>query len=163
MATEIERKFLVISDAWRAAADAGTEIMQGYFTTNRECSIRVRLSADQANLNIKSAVLGISRSEYDYAIPLQDARELLERLCIKPLIEKKRYHVRHGQHEWEIDVFGGANQGLVVAELELRHLDEPFLKPAWAGAEVSHDARYYNVSLITNPYQNWPERPSSIS
>ena len=155
MGMEIERKFLVINDHWRAAADAGMDCIQGYFTTDQQCSIRVRLSGGKANLNIKSATLGITRTEYDYPIPAADARGMLEHLCTKPLIEKKRYHVRHGQHLWEIDVFSGANAGLVVAEIELAHIDEPFVKPEWMGAEVSHDPRYYNVCLVEHPYSDW--------
>ena len=155
MATEIERKFLVINDHWRAAADAGIDCIQGYFTTDKQCSIRIRLTGSQANLNIKSATLGITRSEYDYAIPPGDAEEMLRHLCIKPLIEKKRYHVRHGRHLWEIDVFSGVNAGLVVAEIELEHGDEAFSRPAWLGAEVSDDPRYYNVCLVKHPYKNW--------
>lgn len=155
MGIEIERKFLVINDLWRNEADAGLDVIQGYFTTNRDCSIRIRLSGDKANLNIKSATLGITRTEYDYAIPAADAREMLDHLCSKPLIEKKRYHVRHGRHLWEVDVFSGANAGLVVAEIELAHNDEPFLKPDWVGTEVSDDHRYYNVCLVQHPYIQW--------
>jgi len=155
MATEIERKFLVINDDWRAAADAGMDCIQGYFTTNHQCSIRVRLTGNEANLNIKSATLGVTRSEYDYVIPARDAEEMLRHLCTKPLIEKKRYRVRHGQHLWEIDVFSGANTGLVVAEIELAHVDEAFTRPGWLGAEVSDDPRYYNVCLVQHPYKNW--------
>ena len=155
MGLEIERKFLVINDHWRTVTDAGLDCIQGYFTTNKQCSIRVRLTGDKANLNIKSATLGIVRSEYDYAIPAQDAEDMLRHLCTKPLIEKKRYHVRHGRHLWEIDVFSGANAGLVVAELELARIDEPFAKPDWVGAEVSDDPRYYNVCLVQHPYSSW--------
>jgi adenylate cyclase len=155
MVMEIERKFLVINDHWRAAADAGMDVIQGYFTTDQQCSIRVRLSGDKANLNIKSATLGITRSEYDYPIPATEAKEMLDHLCIKPLIGKKRYHVRHGRHLWEVDVFSGANAGLVVAEIELAHIDEQFTRPDWVGAEVSDDPRYYNVCLVQHPYSNW--------
>ena len=155
MATEIERKFLVINNHWRAAADAGMDVIQGYFTTDQQSSIRVRLSGDRASLNIKSATLGVTRSEYDYPIPAADAREMLEHLCTKPLIEKKRYHVRHGQHLWEIDVFSGENEGLVVAEIELAHSDEQFIRPSWLGVEVSDDPRYYNVCLVQHPYSHW--------
>ena len=155
MGMEIERKFLVINDHWRAAADAGMDCIQGYFTTNKQCSIRVRLSGDKANLNIKSATLGITRAEYDYPISAGDAREMLNHLCTKPLIEKTRYHVRHGRHLWEVDVFSGANAGLVVAEIELAHGDEQFTRPDWVGAEVSDDPRYYNVCLVQHPYSNW--------
>ena len=155
MGMEIERKFLVINDHWRAAAEACVDVIQGYFTTDQQCSIRVRLSGDNANLNIKSATLGITRSEYDYPIPAADAREMLEHLCTKPLIEKKRYQVRYALHHWEIDVFSGANSGLVVAEIELAHVDEQFTRPDWVGAEVSDDPRYYNVCLVNHPYRDW--------
>lgn len=155
MGMEIERKFLVINDLWRAAADAGVNVIQGYFTTNDQCSIRIRLTGDQANLNIKSATLGITREEFDYPIPAADARDLLDHLCTKPLIEKKRYHVQHESHLWEVDVFSGENNGLVVAEIELAHIDEPFSRPEWAGVEVSGDRRYYNVCLVQHPYSNW--------
>ena len=155
MATEIERKFLVINDHWRATADEGAVCIQGYFTTDKQCSIRVRLSGAKANLNIKSATLGITRSEYDYPIPAGDAEEMLQHLCTKPLIEKKRFHVRHGEHLWEIDVFSGTNAGLVVAEIELAHIDEQFTRPDWVGAEVSDDPRYYNVCLVLHPYTHW--------
>lgn len=155
MAKEIERKFLVINDGWRKAADAGIQCVQGYFASNSQCSIRVRIIGNQANLNFKSATLGIIRTEYEYEIPLPDAREMLLHFCTKPLIEKTRYHVRYDRHTWEIDVFSGANAGLVVAELELAHSDEPFIRPAWAGDEVSADPRYYNVCLVAHPYRDW--------
>jgi len=155
MGMEIERKFMVINDHWRTVAGAAIDVIQGYFTTNQQCSIRVRLSGDKANLNIKSATLGITRSEYDYPIPATDAQEMLDHLCAKPLIEKKRHHVRHGRHLWEVDVFSGANAGLVVAEIELAHIDEQFTRPDWVGAEVSDDPRYYNVCLVQHPYSNW--------
>jgi Uncharacterized protein conserved in bacteria len=155
MAKEIERKFLVINDRWRKVADAGVLCVQGYFTSNSQCSIRVRIIGNQANLNIKSATLGIIRTEYEYEIPLADAREMLRHFCTKPLIEKTRYHVRYDRHTWEIDVFSGANAGLMVAELELAHCDEPFTRPAWTGDEVTADPRYYNVCLVEHPYRDW--------
>jgi adenylate cyclase len=155
MGTEIERKFLVINDNWRMTADTCINVIQGYFTTDKKCSIRVRLSGDKANLNIKSATLGVTRAEFDYPIPAAEAQEMLELLCIKPLIEKKRYLVHFGQHLWEVDVFSGENKGLVVAEIELAHIDEDFIRPDWIGAEVSHDPRYYNVCLVKKPYKNW--------
>jgi adenylate cyclase len=155
MATEIERKFLLRNDSWRDAADAGTRFRQGYLIGAERASVRVRIEGEVANLNIKSATLGIERQEYEYPIPLDDARQLLDTLCEQPQIEKIRYHVSYGDHLWEVDVFAGANAGLVVAEVELQHADEPFAMPPWAGEEVSHDTRYYNVCLAKHPYCEW--------
>lgn len=155
MATEIERKFLLKDDSWRVLADAGTHYRQGYFAQPGKASIRVRLAGDMAYLNIKSAELGVRRSEYEYAIPVTDAMEMLDKLCEKPLIEKVRYLVKHAGHLWEIDVFEGDNEGLVVAEIELSDEDEAFEKPAWLGDEVSEDPRYYNVCLVRQPYKDW--------
>jgi adenylate cyclase len=157
MALEIERKFLVTDDSWRRQADAGEVYKQGYFAAPRKASIRVRRAGDHAWLNIKSAELGVRRTEYEYEIPVNDAEEMLASLCEHPLIEKTRYHVRHGGHVWEVDVFAGDNEGLVVAEIELGDENEPFELPPWAGGEVSHDTRYYNVSLVNHPYKTWRE------
>jgi adenylate cyclase len=155
MAKEIERKFLVVNDNWRNDVTDSIHYIQGYFTTNKSCSIRVRVSGAEASLNIKSATLGITRTEYEYPIPFQDAKEMLENLCNKPLLEKTRYHIQHHNHLWEVDVFSGDNEGLVVAEIELKSVDEPFSNPDWLGAEVSGDPRYYNVCLVEHPYKNW--------
>ncbi|QKT04901.1 CYTH domain-containing protein [Ectothiorhodospiraceae bacterium 2226] len=154
MAVEIERKFLVRDERWRAGADAGAAYRQGYLCEPGRASVRVRIAGESANLNIKSAQLGVRRSEFEYPIPVDEAQALLA-LCEGALIEKRRYHVRHGAHLWEIDVFEGDNAGLVVAEIELQHEDEPFEHPPWLGEEVSHDARYYNVCLVTHPYKDW--------
>lgn len=155
MGTEIERKFLVVNDHWHEHVTDSIHYLQGYFTTNASCSIRIRVAGDRANLNIKSATLGITRGEYDYPLPVQDAKEMLYNLCNKPLIEKTRYHLRHADHLWEIDVFSGENEGLIVAEIELGSVDEKFDLPDWAGKEVSDDPRYYNVCLVEHPYKNW--------
>lgn len=155
MATEIERKFLLANDDWREQADAGVRMRQGYLAGSEKSSVRVRVAGEQANLNIKGATLGITRQEYEYPIPLADAHTLLDSLADGPLIEKTRYHVRHGAHTWEIDVFSGDNQGLVVAEVELAAEDEVFARPAWLGEEVSDDTRYYNVCLVKHPYKDW--------
>lgn len=160
MAVEIERKFLLASADWRAQADDGVTMRQGYLCTSgsgpaAKASIRVRIAGTEAHLNIKSATLGVTRQEYEYAIPLADANELLDTLADGPLIEKTRYHVPHGAHSWEIDVFAGDNQGLVVAEIELSAADEDFQRPAWLGAEVSDDPRYYNVCLVQHPFKDW--------
>lgn len=155
MATEIERKFLVKNDSWRDLSTNSKLIIQGYLANTERGSIRIRITGENASLNIKSMTLGVTRSEYDYAIPADDARAMLETLCMQPLIEKTRYYVKHGGHTWEIDAFAGANAGLVVAELELRAQDEPFEHPPWLGEEVSHDPRYYNVCLTEHPYSTW--------
>ena len=155
MATEIERKFLLRNDKWRELADAGQFMRQGYLVGSKKASIRVRIVGERANLNIKSATLGVSRQEYEFPIPLAEANEMLETLAEGPLIEKTRYHVNYGDHTWEIDVFAGDNDGLVVAEIELDDVHENFEQPEWLGEEVSHDPRYYNVSLVKHPYKDW--------
>ena len=155
MAQEIERKFLVVSDDWRADAGTGTVMVQGYMQSGKQSSIRVRLTDDKAWLNIKSATLGVSRNEYEYEIPLADAREMLASLCGDSVISKTRYRVPVASHTWEVDIFSGDNQGLVVAEIELSEEEEAFETPSWAGEEVSHDARYYNVCLVKHPYKDW--------
>jgi adenylate cyclase len=155
MATEIERKFLLRNDSWRDGADAGTRFRQGYLIGSEQASVRVRIEGELAHLNIKSATLGIRRQEYEYPIPLADAEELLDTLCAQPQIEKTRYHVPFGDHLWEVDLFAGANAGLVVAEVELADEHEAFAMPPWAGEEVSHDTRYYNVCLVSHPFCEW--------
>jgi adenylate cyclase len=155
MATEIERKFLLKDDSWRKGGDTGTRFRQGYLIGAERASVRVRIEGERANINIKSATLGIERQEFEYPIPLADAEELLDTLCEQPQIEKSRYHVPYGDHLWEIDVFAGDNAGLVVAEVELSAEDEAFEMPPWAGEEVSHDTRYYNVCLVKHPYSEW--------
>jgi len=155
MGIEIEKKFLLRNDGWRAEADAGTAFRQGYLAGSDKASVRVRIEDENANINIKSATLGITRQEFEYPIPLEDAQNLLENLCEKPLIEKTRYHVRYVDHVWEIDVFEGENAGLVVAEIELDDEHEIFARPDWLGEEVSGDPRYYNVSLVKHPFRDW--------
>lgn len=158
MAIEIEKKFLVIADDWRKLSTKNISQIQGYFSTNDSCSIRIRISGNEARLNIKSATLGITRSEYDYPVPFKDAKEMLQSLCIKPLIEKTRYYVPVDNHLWEIDVFSGENEGLIVAEIELESVSEAINLPTWIGKEVSDDPRYYNVCLVKNPYRNWKDQ-----
>lgn len=155
MAIEIERKFLLRTEGWRSEADMGTRMRQGYFAGPQRASIRVRIEGATANLNIKSAELGIRRLEFEYAIPLAEAEQMLDELCEKPLVEKTRYHVSHAGKLWEVDVFEGDNSGLVVAEIELASEDAAFERPPWLGEEVSDDPRYYNVSLVSHPYCDW--------
>ena len=155
MAHEIERKFLVENESWREQVKSSKRIRQGYLSGGERSSVRVRVSGERAELNIKSATLDVTRHEYEYPIPLADAEEMLDRLCVGPLIEKTRYLVDHGEHTWEIDLFEGDNAGLVVAEVELESADQPFARPGWLGREVSDDPRYYNSRLVEHPYKEW--------
>lgn len=155
MATEIERKFLVKNDLWRDQVISESRMKQGYLANQGNASIRVRVDRGKAMLNIKSATLGVRRSEFEYQIPLEDGEEILAAVAQQPFIDKTRYKVKCGDHVWELDVFEGENRGLVVAELELGSEEEAFEMPAWAGDEVSEDPRYYNVSLVKTPYTRW--------
>lgn len=155
MATEIEHKFLLVSDAWREQVERSERMTQGYLLAQAKSSVRLRIVGDQAKLNIKSATVGTARSEYEYSVPLADAQEMLENLAEGPLIDKTRHYVQHGNHLWEIDEFYGDNRGLIVAEVELNAVDEQFEKPDWLGEDVSLDVRYYNSMLTKNPYKNW--------
>ncbi len=158
MPIEIERKFLLLNESWRLEADAGITMRQGYLSNNSKSSIRVRISGEQANLNIKSSTPGTVRSEYEYSIPVTEAEELLDHLCHESIVEKIRYHVEFSGFIWEIDVFSGANSGLLVAEIELSEIDQDFPKPAWLGREVSDEIRYYNSHLAGYPYSQWSEK-----
>jgi len=155
MAIEIERKFLLKDDSWKLEAVSGVQFCQGYLSESGPGSVRIRIEGELANINIKSATLDMQRMEYEYEIPLSDAREMLDQLCIKPLIEKQRFHVTYKNKLWEIDVFEGDNQGLIVAEVELNNKNESIELPAWVGDEVTDDTRYYNVCLIKHPYKDW--------
>ncbi len=154
MAQEIERKFRVANDDWRAMATSSSSLKQGYLSSSAEATVRVRLEDNLGTLTIKSKTKGITRNEFEYAIPAQEAKELLM-LCRGPLIEKIRYRILQENHTWEIDVFEGDNDGLIIAEIELTSEDDYFAKPQWLGEEVSGDSRYYNSNLATHPYVNW--------
>jgi adenylate cyclase len=155
MADEIERKFLVKSADWRSAVSGSKTIKQGYMAVNDQCAVRVRIADNEAYLTIKSSGLAIARKEYEYDIPLADAEEMMRQFCTRHRIEKVRYFVDYRDCVWEVDVFEGDNQGLVVAEIELRSVDEEVPLPPWAGLEVSGDARYMNNNLASHPYTNW--------
>ena len=158
MPVEIERKFLVRHDGWRATASRSLPMRQGYLgAEGGKASVRVRLEGEAGKLNIKAAVVGTTRAEYEYDIPAADARALLDGLCVG-VLDKVRHFVTHGAHTWEVDEFGGANAGLVTAEVELGHDGEAFEAPDWLGAEVTHDRRYYNHALALHPYTTWPRR-----
>lgn len=161
MGIEIERKFLLASDAWRAQVSRSQRLVQGYLVSAAavtsgaaRSSVRVRIGGDQAWLNVKSSTLGPARQEYEYEVPLADAEAMLAKLC-DGVVEKIRHYVAHANHEFEIDEFFGANDGLVVAELELDSVDEAYERPDWLGPEISHLPRYYNLNLIAYPYSAW--------
>ncbi len=153
MAKEIERKFLVSGDAWRQLA-TGTHYRQGYLSTVKERTVRVRTINEEAFLTIKGITRGVTRVEYEYPIPHADAVELLD-LCEQPIIEKHRYKIETGGLIWEVDEFHGVNEGLIVAEVELESEEQEFSRPDWIGEEVSGDPRYYNANLIANPFTTW--------
>lgn len=154
MATEIERKFLVKNESFKTGN--GTAFKQGYLSRTPERTVRVRIAGDNAYMTIKGKTSVASRAEFEYEIPVQDANELIE-MCEKPLIEKTRHKINYEGMTWEVDVFHGDNQGLVVAEIELENAQQLFAKPEWLGKEVTDDARYYNSNLVKNPYSRWKE------
>ncbi|MBF0153860.1 MAG: CYTH domain-containing protein [Magnetococcales bacterium] len=154
MGLEIERKFLVRGDAWRSLG-AGTPYRQGFLSADRERVVRVRIAGDAATLTIKGPTRNLARAEFEYPIPVEDARFLLDYLCLHPLIEKIRYRIPAGDLVWEVDEFTGENQGLLLAEVELTTADQLVALPPWVGEEVSHDPRYFNSNLIVHPYCRW--------
>ena len=162
MGIEIERKFLLATAAWRNAVGRSERLVQGYLTRADErhgyppCSVRVRAGADAAWLNIKAAVPGIERREFEYVIPRADAEQMLAEFCPE-VVEKIRHHVLHAGMTFEVDEFLGANAGLIVAELELPSAGAAFARPPWLGKEVSDMIRYYNLNLLQHPYSCWSE------
>ena len=154
MGVEIERKFLVQGDAWKTLGEP-VFFRQGYLSSQKERTVRVRIEGDRAVITIKGKSVGAVRGEWEYPIPVPDAAELLDGVCEQPLIEKYRRQIAIGAHVWEVDECLGANAGLVVAEIELGADDEAFDMPGWVGFEVTDDARYYNSNLIKHPYCNW--------
>lgn len=157
MPTEIERKFLVKGDHWRSLGE-GKPYCQGYIVASADRSVRVRIAGDKGFLTIKGKTIGSTRPEYEYAIPVDHAREMLQSLCIPPLIQKTRYRVEWEGLLWEIDEFEGENQGLIMAEVELADADQPIAFPDWIGEEVTHDPRYYNSNLAQHPFSRWGNR-----
>ncbi len=155
MPFEIERKFLVTSQDWKPISTP-TEIIQGYLSRDPDRIVRVRLRGDQAFLTVKGRPTGITRTEIEFPISVEEARAMFP-LCLAPLIEKTRHELPIGPHVWEIDEFHGINAGLIVAEIELSSEDEPFERPSWLGQEVSHDRRYSNSHLSQNPFSTWSE------
>lgn len=154
MSVEIERKFLVRGEHWKTLGQ-GVLLRQGYLSSDPGRVVRVRIEGDVAMLTIKGRSVGATRGEWEYPIPLEDARVFLDRLCERPVIEKKRYRIPFEGNTWEVDEFFGENAGLVVAEIELESETQMFTKPDWIGDEVTHDARYFNSNLLRKPYSNW--------
>lgn len=155
MKHEIERKFLVRSDAWRAAAVSARLMRQGYLCRDPSRTVRVRLAGDEAWLTIKGAGSGSIRMEYEFPIPPADARDLLDHLCLPGQIEKTRHRIPFGGLTFEVDEFHGANEGLVLAEVELPATDTAVEQPDWLGEEVTGDPRYFNAYLAQHPYRTW--------
>jgi adenylate cyclase len=154
MAEEIERKFLVAGDAWRALAQPA-ELCQGYLNDDPDRTVRVRVVGDRSWLTIKGRSHGASRCEYEYEIPAADARAMLDDLCLRPMVEKRRSRICSAGLIWEVDEFLGENAGLIVAEVELTSADQMIALPGWIGDEVTGDPRYYNSNLLKNPYSRW--------
>lgn len=153
---EIERKFLVKSDAFKTLAFAKNAIAQGYLNSNPERTVRVRIKGEIGFITIKGKgnESGTTRFEWEKEIPLLEAKSLLV-LCEKGVIEKIRHEVKVGQHVFEVDEFFGENEGLIVAEIELKNENQPFEKPDWLGEEVTNNNQYYNSALSLNPFKNW--------
>ncbi len=149
MGTEIERKFLVASDHWRSDADEGVSMRQGYMRAS-DATLRVRIAGATAWFTIKGRTTGVTRGEWEWTIPTDDAADLLEQFCGTRVVAKTRYTLEVGRHEWVVDVFEGRHEGLVLAEIELDAADERFERPAWLGDEVSGDSRYYNERLASD-------------
>jgi adenylate cyclase len=154
MAVEIERKFLVTGAGYKTLAP-GVSTRQGYLSSAPGRTVRVRIAGDRGFLTIKGKTQGLSRAEFEYAIPVEDAAAMLDGLCEKPLIEKTRYRIPFGDHTWDVDEFHGVNAGLVVAEVELETADENPALPPWVGREVSSDPRYFNANLVKKPFTTW--------
>jgi Uncharacterized protein conserved in bacteria len=155
MGLEIERKFLVDIDKWnQESKGSGCLYKQGYILSDPEKTIRIRLTDTDGYLTIKGLTHGATRQEYEYLIPAEEAMELLYNFASN-LVEKIRYKVRLGDKTWEVDEFMGANEGLVVAEIELNYENEPFESPKWLGKEVTSESRYYNSNLAQKPYSQW--------
>ncbi len=164
MGTETERKFLVLDDSWKDGVVASYDVTQGYISKDKNSTVRIRTKGDKGFVTIKGqapADRPLDTPEFEYEIPHQDALDLLK-LCLPGAITKTRHIVEHAGHTWEIDVFGGLNAGLTVAEIELKNADEKFEKPSWLGEEVSFDHRYKNTALSEIPFSAWQKTESSV-
>ncbi|MCP5500837.1 MAG: CYTH domain-containing protein [Leptospiraceae bacterium] len=154
MGLEIERKFLVKIDKLPELSE-GKEIQQGYISSEGAAVIRIRIMAEKAFLTIKSNSPGLSRLEFEYAIPMNDAKDMIQQLCKGKYIKKKRYTLQVAKHTWEIDVFEDENKGLIIAEIELETESESFELPDWIEKEVTSEKKYYNANLMKSPYLQW--------
>lgn len=154
MGVEIERKFLVRDERWKAMGQ-GVLLRQGYLSSAPDRIVRVRIEGESAVLTIKGRSTGMTRGEWEYPIPVEDAQAFLDNLCERPIIEKYRYRIPFSGMTWEVDEFLGENVGLVVAEIELESEEQAFAKPDWIGEEVTQDARYFNANLLRHPYSKW--------
>jgi adenylate cyclase len=154
MAKEIERKFL-LDRTKLGSLDGGTLIKQGYIKTIDKTVVRARVAGNKAYITLKGENTGVTRTEFEYEIPLNDAQQIISELCNGLVVEKTRYLITHSGHTWEVDIFQGDNDGLVVAEIELESEQEKFELPHWITTEVSGDPKYYNSSLLDNPFKNW--------
>ena len=154
MGTEIERKFLLKNDGWRGLG-AGKRYRQGYLSTVKERTVRVRTAGDKGYFTVKGITVGDKRPEYEYEIPLSDANEMLDQLCERPLVEKIRYRIPQGPVVWEVDEFEGDNRGLITAEVELKEENQSVTLPDWIGQEVTGDPRYFNANLVAKPFTTW--------
>lgn len=162
MATECERKFLVEGKGWESPDVS--RLTQGYIPLKGTGQIRVRqVGEDRAYLTLKSAKSGFERDEFEYPIPVSDAEKLLRAFCISPLIMKKRHRTQYAGSNWEIDVYGGANEGLIVAEIELETPDSTFERPPWLGLEITEDVRFSNENLVRRPFREWNQFPPPAS
>lgn len=155
MGIEIERRFLVVSDEWRESA-VGTMYRQGYLYFQDFGVLRLRIAGDRAFLTVKALQDDLSTLEYEYEIPVRDADEMLTELCDRPPVQKVRYRIPYETMIWEIDVFRGDNEGLIIAEVELENKTQVIALPPWVGKEITDDRKYLNASLYKNPYKNWP-------
>ncbi|MDY0212618.1 MAG: CYTH domain-containing protein [Desulfuromonadaceae bacterium] len=155
MGIEIERKFLLKTDSWRDCAQSRSRIIQGYISVNPAATVRVRLTASGAFLTLKGKRRNYSATEFEYPVPAQDAATMLEQMSLHPPIDKWRYLVSYADNLWEIDEFTGPNAGLIIAEIELKSVTAEFEHPPWLGEEVSDDPRYFNASLVQQPYSTW--------
>src|SRR5674476_496349 len=154
MAVEIERKFLIRDESFKLFS-TGVLYRQGYLNRDKYRTVRVRVAGELAFITIKGLTNGMERLEFEYPIAVTDANEMLETMCLKPLIEKMRYNIMTDSHLWEVDEFIGDNEGLIIAEVELKSSDEEVIIPNWVGEEVTGDSKYYNSNLVINPFKNW--------
>lgn len=165
MSSEIERKYLVKKAEWRShkehlqsqLTDFGKRYCQGYIPTNNGTTVRLRIIGDQGYLTIKSKTVGYTRAEFEYPIPVQDAQDMLDNLCIKPLIEKIRYQIQIDNLIWEVDEFLGENEGLIIAEVELKNEEQKINLPSWIEREVN-EQKYFNSYLVKHPYSKWKKK-----